>query len=45
LSPYFDNSPLAQAGVAEKREYMGRGVLHDQEIGVDSDIVTVTFGG
>ena len=45
LSPYYDNSPLAQAGVAEKREYMGRGVLHDQEIGVDSDIVTVTFGG
>ena len=45
LSPYFDNSPLAQAGVAEKREYMGRGVLHDQEIGVDSDIVTITFGG
>ena len=45
LSPYYDNSPLAQAGVAEKREYMGRGVLHDQEIGVDSDIVTITFGG
>jgi hypothetical protein len=45
LSPYFDNSPLAQAGVAEKREYMGRGVLHDQEIGVDSDIVAITFGG
>ena len=45
LSPYFDNSPLAQTGVAEKREYMARGVLHDQEIGVDSDIVTITFGG
>ena len=45
LSPYFDNSPLAQAGVAEAREYMGRGVLHDQEIGVDSDIVAITFGG
>ena len=45
VSPYYDNSPLAQAGVAEKREYMGRGVLHDQEIGVDSDIVSVTFGG
>ena len=45
VSPYFDNSPLAQAGVAEAREYMGRGVLHDQEIGVDSDIVAITFGG
>jgi hypothetical protein len=45
VSPYFDNSPLAQAGAAEAREYMGRGVLHDQEIGVDSDIVTVAFGG
>ena len=45
VSPYFDNSPLAQAGVAETREYMGRGVLHDQEIGVDSDVVIITFGG
>jgi hypothetical protein len=45
VSPYFDNTPLAQAGAAEAREYMGRGVLHDQEIGVDSDIVTVAFGG
>ena len=45
VSPYFDNSPLAQPGVAETREYMGRGVLHDQEIGVDSDVVIITFGG
>jgi hypothetical protein len=45
VSPYFDNSPLAQTGVAETREYMGRGVLNDREIGVDSDIVTITFGG
>ena len=45
VSPYYDNSPLAQAGVAETREYMGRGVLHDQEIGVDSDVVIITFGG
>ena len=45
VSPYYDNSPLAQAGVAEAREYMGRGVVHGEEIGVDSDIVTITFGG
>ncbi len=44
-SPYFDSSPLAAPGVAEAREYMARGVLSDEEIGLTSDIASITFGG
>ena len=43
--PYYDTRPLAQANVPEVREYMVRGVMDDQEIGLDSDIVSVTFAG
>ena len=44
-SPYLDSAPLAAAGVAEVREYKARGILHDEEIGVDSDVVSATFAG
>lgn len=44
-SPYFDTMPLANAAVPETREYMARGVMDDVEIGLDSDIVSVVFGG
>ena len=44
-TPYTDTTPLAQPNVPETREYMGRGVLHDEEIGQDSDVVTGTFAG
>jgi hypothetical protein len=44
-SPYIDGNPLAQAGVPEVREYMLRGMVGDQEIGLDSDIQSVTWGG
>ena len=44
-SPYNDTRPLAQAGVPETREYMGRGYLDDEEIGLDSDIASIVFGG
>jgi len=44
-SPFYDLTPLAAAGVAEVREYYARGMMGDDEIGLDSDIVTVTFGG
>ncbi len=44
-SPYEDHTPLAQAGVAEVREYSMRGVINDAEIGQLSDIVSVTYGG
>jgi hypothetical protein len=43
--PYFDTRPLAQAGVPEIREYKARAILHDEEIGEDSDIVSITYGG
>lgn len=44
-SPYEDHTPLAQAGVPEEREYAARAVLNDEEIGLMSDIVSVTYPG
>lgn len=44
-APYIDSTPLASPGVAEVREYMARGFLHDEEIGQDSDVVSITFAG
>ena len=44
-SPYIDGRPLAAAGVAEIREYMARGMMDDEEIGQESDIVSITYGG
>ncbi len=44
-SPYIDGNPLFQPGVPEVREYMLRGVINDEEVGVDSDIVTITWAG
>ncbi len=44
-SPFDDTRGLAVAGVPEAREYMAHGVLHDAEIGVPSDIASITFGG
>ncbi len=43
--PFDDQTPLATAGVPEVREYMARGVINDAEIGLPSDIVTVTYAG
>ena len=44
-SPYIDGRPLATPGVAEVREYMARGMIGDDEIGLESDIVSIAFGG
>lgn len=44
-SPYNDHTPLTTAGVPEVREYQAYGVLNDVQIGLASDIVSVTFGG
>ena len=44
-TPYIDSTPSAAPGKPEVREYMGRGLLHDEEIGLDSDVVTGTFTG
>ena len=44
-SPYIDGKPLANPNVPEVREYMARGMLGDDEIGLESDIVSIAFGG
>jgi hypothetical protein len=44
-SPYIDGNSLAQPNVPEVREYMLRGVIDDVEIGLDSDIQSVTWAG
>jgi hypothetical protein len=44
-SPYIDGRPLAQPGVPEVREYMLRGLVNDEEIGLDSLIHSVTWAG
>jgi hypothetical protein len=42
---YDDKRPLAQAGVAEIREYMVMGVIGNTEVGMPSDAKTVVFAG
>ena len=42
-SPYLDSRPLAQAGVAEVREYMLRGVIKDEEVTEDSDVKSIVL--
>lgn len=44
-SPCVDARPLAETGIAENREYMCIGVKKDAEIGLQSDIVSVTYAG
>ena len=44
-SPYEDKRPLVVAGVSEHREYMGIGVVHDEEVTLQSDIMEIIFGG
>ena len=43
--PFDDQTPLKVAGTPETREYMARGVINDEEVGIPSDIVTATFAG
>jgi hypothetical protein len=45
FSPYIDTRPLAQPGVPEVREYMLRGMIKDNEIGLNSDILRITYSG
>jgi len=42
-SPYNDTRPPATPGTPENREYKGRGVINDVEIGQWSDVLTLTF--
>lgn len=43
--PFDDQTPLKVPGTAETREYMARAVVGEDEVGLPSDIVSVTFGG
>lgn len=43
--PFDDQTPLKTPGVPETREYQARAVVGDDEVGLPSDIVQVTFGG
>ncbi len=43
--PFDDQTPLKTSGTPERREYIARGVIDDEEVGQMSDIVSVTFGG
>ncbi len=44
-SPYIDNRPLRTPGTPEVREYMGIGVIDDAQLPLQSDVISVTFGG
>lgn len=44
-SPYIDNEGLEVQDTPETREYMAIAVIDDEEIGKQSDIVSVVFGG
>ncbi len=44
-SPYIDNRPLQTPGKPETREYMGIGVINDQQLPLHSEIISVVFGG
>ena len=36
---------ISEAIIKFEREYMGRGMIGDDEIGLDSDIVSIAYGG
>ncbi len=44
-SPYEDNRPLALANTPEHREYMAIGVMQDEEVTLQSDIIEAVYGG
>jgi hypothetical protein len=44
-SPFIDNRMLAVAGTPENREYKLHGVYGDHEVGLDSDIKPIAYGG
>lgn len=44
-SPFIDVRPLANPLIPEAREYKARGIFGDREIGQDSNIVSIIYGG
>ena len=45
MSTYIDRRSLATPGIAEIRQYMVMGVHNDKEIGLPSDIITISYAG
>jgi hypothetical protein len=44
-SPYIDNRPVTTPGTPETREYKAIGVINDEEVGQESDMVSAVVGG
>ena len=44
-SPYIDHITFANLGVAETWEYCAYGLINDQPIGLQSDVVHITYAG
>ncbi|MHB8259344.1 MAG: hypothetical protein ACYDEC_03670 [Bacteroidia bacterium] len=44
-TPFIDNRPLADPTKLEHREYKAHGLYGDKEVGLDSDILTIAYGG
>ncbi|MHB8260360.1 MAG: hypothetical protein ACYDCN_16905, partial [Bacteroidia bacterium] len=44
-TPFIDNRPLADPTKPEHREYKAHGLYGDKEVGLDSDILTIAYGG
>jgi hypothetical protein len=44
-TPYDDTRPVAAANTPEHREFMAIGVIHDEEVTKQSDIIETVFGG
>jgi hypothetical protein len=44
-TPFIDNRMLATAGAAENRDYKMHGVYGDHEVGLDSTIESIAYGG
>lgn len=45
LTPYYDTAPLAAPAVPETREYYVIGVIDDEEVGLQSSMESIIFGG
>jgi hypothetical protein len=44
-SPYIDKRPLSQSGKPETRDYMVRCYNGVEDIGQQSDVASIVFGG
>lgn len=45
FTPFLDTRPLKVPGIPECREYMAIGVMRDEEVTEESDVIKAVFGG